>query len=283
MRTSAELFASLQPGERAELAGETISACDVDEVPAGVTIADANFVGQMHLYDAHDIAFELCDFTSDPLVELHSQCKFLGGSGWRVSGCTFHGGQVASQLGVGLNTRQQGKAAMPTGWLVEQCAFGPIEAQWGTYPQGHSVYVLASPRWEMGGRIDGCSMRSGQVGAPLKLGGTGNYWRSEGVRGVQVTGCDITGELDEAGRVLAVLTQGARTDVELQGCTLIGEGGAPWVQAMDGAHCRLTDSVLPQGMHSFARWYLGPFGLRSRESTEAHAGPLLRHAGIVWA
>jgi hypothetical protein len=281
VRTAAELFASLEPGQTVDLDGESIASCEVDAVPAGVTIAAGFFIGELLIHGAQQLTFTLSSFTADTDVELQSTLKFLGGRGWQVLGCSFEGGWVKSHLGVGYDSSQRGQDGLPIDWLVSGCTFDPIAKQWGSYPQGHSVYVLTSPRWPMGGRIEHCRMEVGTVGASLKIGGTGNAWRTEGVQGVVVEQCEIVGTQDDAGRCLAVLTQGARTrDVVLRDCTLRGEGGVPWVQAMDGAHVELEGTKLPDGVRHYARRYLGPFGWITREDSSAVVGR--RRAGITW-
>ena len=90
----------------------------------------------------------------------------------------------------------------------------------------------------------------------MKLGGTGYSPHIEGVRGVTVTNCVFDGAPDDAGRCLAVLTQGQRTDVILDGCTLTSSQGAvPWVQAMDGARVRMQNTELPLGVVEYATWW----------------------------
>ena len=279
MTTSSELFASLEPGQFVDLAGETITANDVAHVPDDVTIRGAAFVGQMHLTDAQRLTFDVCSFTADPATTFQSLCKFLGGHGFHVIGCTFRGGKVASQLGVGLNTHERGDRAVPTDWLIDRCRFEPLAGQWGTYPQGHNIYVLTDPTVPMGGRIERCILMGSPFGAALKLGGTGNDPHREGITGVVVSECEITGVHDGAGRALAVLTQGARTDVELDGCTLrCTTGTRPWVQAMDGATCRMVDTRLPDGWVNHATWYV--WRILKRETKTAHAGGA--RGGVEW-
>ena len=85
------------------------------------------------------MTFEHCTFVGDPTTELKTICKFLGGDGWLVDDCVFKGGVVASQLGIGLNTRWPGRrAAVPQNWTVRNCTFLPLDGQWGDYPQAHS-------------------------------------------------------------------------------------------------------------------------------------------------
>jgi len=259
-RTAAELFGSLRPGSSVDLHGEMIEGTDVDSVPAGVTVQNGTFLGQMQLYDADRVTLEGCTFIGDPTTELKTICKFLGGDGWQVLDSTFRGGVVASQLGMGLNTRAKGRQTVPTNWLVDSCTFLPLDGQWGEYPQGHAIYCLTSPRVRMNARIEHCSFSGSPFGAPLKLGGTGNDPHREGVKGVVVTDCVIGGVPDDAGRCLAVLTQGQRTNVALSGCTLTApEGAIPWVQAMDGALVSLENTELPQGVVEYATWWRGGF------------------------
>jgi hypothetical protein len=270
VRTAADLFASLSPGSDVDLDGETIVGSDVDTLPSDVTVRHGRFTGETTLYDAHAVVLSECSFDGGH-TNGHRLLGMLGGTAWQVVGCTFTGGIVASQLGVGLS-RGRGVDAVPFSWAVERCTFAPLAGQWGTYPQGHNVYVLTSPRWEMGGVIDLCTMSGSPFGAALKLGGTGNQPRTEGIRGVVCSSCDITGVLDGAGRALAVLTQGARTEVELRQCTLRATDAArPTVQAMDGAMCRLLDPILPDGVITHATWYR-VLGLWRRETTTAVAG-----------
>jgi hypothetical protein len=278
---SSELFATLEPGSEVDLKGASITSDDVDVVPANVTITSGTFIGEMNLYDAKGLIFSNCTFEGGN-GELHSLVKFLGGEKFIVSDCTFQGGVVMSQLGIGLNSRVHRSRQCPMGWAVQGCVFEPLDGQAGEYPQGHQMYCLTTPRIDMGATIEDCVLMGSPYGAPLKLGGTGNYWRSEGVKGITVERCDITGMIDEAGRILCVLTQGARTDVELIDCTLRGIGGRPWVQANDGARCRMANISLPNGVTNSATWYLGPFGLIQRTERDAIAGSKLR-GGIVWS
>jgi hypothetical protein len=256
-RTAAELFATLQRGSSIDLQGEMIAANDVADVPAGVTVQNGTFLGEMHLYDANRLTFEGCTFVGDPTTELKSICKFLGGDGWLVDNCVFRGGIVASQLGIGLNTRLPGRrASVPQNWTVGNCTFLPLDGQWGEYPQAHSIYCLTSPQVPMNAHIDNSTFTGTPFGAPLKLGGTGYSPHIEGVRGVTVTNCVFDGAPDGAGRCLAVLTQGQRTDVMLSGCTLTStQGAVPWVQAMDGARLRMENTELPLGVVEYATWW----------------------------
>jgi hypothetical protein len=270
--TASELFASLSPGATVDLDGETITGDVVSTVPERVTVRGAAFAGGVDLYSAEQLVLDGCAF--GPAPDGVMGCRLLGGHGWRVTSCTFRGGVTMAQLNVGLdwNARRTVEGC-PTDWLVEGCTFAPLDGQAGEWPQGHQLYVLTTPRVVMNGRIERCTLSgTPDYGAALKLGGTGNYWRTEGVRGVTVTGCDIAG---------GVLTQGARTDVALVSCTLRGvHGEAASVAAMDGSRCRLVSARLPDGLTYYATWYVGPFGLWRREAIEAVVGRT-RRGGII--
>lgn len=258
---------------------------DVDEVATDVTVRNGTFAGgEMHLYDADGLTFDNCTFVGEPTRELNTVCKFLGGRGWRVLNCRFRGGVVKSQLGMGLNSRVLGDRQVPTRWLVSDCVFEPLDGQWGEYPQGHNVYCLTDPKVDMQARIDHCTIVGSRFGAALKLGGTGNDPRFEGVRGVLVTNCVITGVLDDAGRALAVLTQGNRTRVMLRDCTLICDTGTtPWVQAMDDAKIRMENTQLPDGVTSWTTWFrLVWFNPDEKVVTPPGEEPPRRVGGIVW-
>ena len=128
---------------------------------------------------------------------------------------------MASQLGMGLNTRLPGRPSSSAPELDgQELHLLPLDGRWDESPQAHSIYCLTSPQVSMNAHIDNCTFTGTRFGAPLKLGGTGFTPHIEGVRGVTVTNCVFDGAPDDAGRCLAVLTQGQRTDVVLDGCTL---------------------------------------------------------------
>ncbi len=233
MRTSAELFADVPAGTVIDLRGEVIQGSDVRGAAPDIHIKNGEFLGQTQIHSASGMTFESCHFHAVTDDKLQGLLRMLGGNHWSIDGCSFEGGVAATQLGVGLYA---GKEA-PINWRVTRCTFDPLAGQWGTYPQGHNIYVLTDPGVNMGGLIEDCLLSGQEFGAALKLGGTGFQPRSEGCRGVLVNRCEISGVADAAGRCLAVLTEGAKTDVTLTNCTLKGDGAVPWVQGMDGALC----------------------------------------------
>ena len=265
--TSAQLFASLNtPGQTVDLKGETVTGSDVDFTSPGVTVENAVFVGQTQMFNADHVQFKNCTFTAGTSTTDHGLLRMLGGTGWIVTGCRFVGGVVASQLGVGLNSRV--KASVPMNWVIEDCTFEPNDGQWGQYPQTHHIYVLTDPGTNMNGIIDRCVLHGSPFGAGLKLGGTGNQPHSEGTKGVLVTDCHINGKLDVAGRCLTVLTQGEKTDVTVRHCTLTGTDGViPFVQGMDGARCRFEQMDLPQGVTEHATWFVAYFFKQEKKVT----------------
>lgn len=255
MRTIAEVVAQAAPNEVLHLAGETVQGSNVDVWPDGVIVVGGNLVGQTQVFDAHGGGFVECSFTDTSGQKLQGLLRMLGGTGWTVSGCRFVGGVVASQLDVGLNSRVA--RGCPTFWRVNGCTFEPLSGQWGTYPQGHNVYVLTDPDVDMGAMIDDCTLSGSAYGAAIKMGGTGFQPRSEGTRGVVVADCRINGVVDAAGRCLAVLTNGTKTDVTVRDCVIENINGiAPWCQAMDGARLRMERTRLPLGVVENATWYV---------------------------
>jgi hypothetical protein len=267
MTTASELFAMLTAGQTVDLNGTTFQGDTVTNPPPDVTIRNAEFTGDLAILGAQRLALIACTF--------HPSCRLLGGHGWSLVGCSFHGGAVMAQLNVGLDWNERGPHACPTAWTVSDCRFEPLDGQGGQYPQGHQVYVLTTPNVTMGGRIERCWFSGSPYGATIKIGGTGNDWRREGVRGVTVADCDVAGIVSDAGEVVAVLTQGARTrDVTVTGCTLRGDQGVPpTVASIDGSRVDLADLRTPDGLALLARWYVWLFGLWQRESGTATVGP----------
>lgn len=265
MTTASELFATLHPGDVYDAKGEAFDGDAAANVPDGVTVRGATFIGYTDLYQANALTLDDCTFLPS--------LRMLGGNDWAVTACTFRGGVVMSQLNVGQNWNVRTREGCPMNWLIEDCLFEPLDGQAGDYPQGHQLYVLTTPRFEMGGVISRCTFSGSPFGATIKLGGTGNFWRTEGVRGVTVEECDIDGIVSGAGEVVPILTQGSRTDVTVRRCTMRGDGDVrPGVAAMDGARCRLVDNRYPDGIAFYARWYGWVFGLWSNDTTEAIAG-----------
>lgn len=279
-RTASELFASLGPGESVDLAGEYITSDDVHDIPEKVTVMNGNFRGHLRLFGAEALTLGSCDFEADTAEEVNSVCKMQGGHAWKLLGCSYRGGWVGSHVGINLNTDTTGVRAIPTDWVVEDCRFDPIGKQWGTFPQGHSIYCITSPRVEMNGLINRCWMKCGPVGAALKLGGTGHRPRREGARGVLVTDTTVQGTLCPDGRCLAVLSQGGRSENVCKRVTMLGDGGfPPWAQAMDGALLHMEDTICPDGFVSYATWYR--WGVWARSQKFALCGR--PRGGVRWS
>lgn len=266
MTSASELFASLSPGEIRDLNGQVITGDVVMNPPKGVTVTNGTFSGDTEVHFPEQVTFDDC--------EILPRLSMLGGAGWAVRGCKFSGGVVKAQLGVGLESSvAPSRGGCPINWEVEDCVFEELDGQWGQYPQGHHVYILTTPRIEMNGYVRRCTFAGSPYGAPIKLGGTGNFWRSEGIRGVTVEDCEVHSILDGTGSAKTILTQGLRTDVTVKNCTLHGDQGVSAnVQSMDNSIMRLDNCKYPDGVNFYARWYLWWFGLFSNESKEARVG-----------